>query len=183
MAFAEKRAGKYISYAATGMSVFIAGFLYFKGLQKPEYFTASMTVNHHNSGYAKNPLSCYDCHGEPQTPVSLGEIMTCYTAKCHGELQPNTNRNEGIQILEDGRVYMTQFDDFEERANHYLEIHEAVKEMRCTDCHKEHEPYKAEFPPGFGPYQPKSANVIQEPKEKAEIEEIAAFVEGHVNRL
>ncbi|MCC5877772.1 MAG: hypothetical protein JJU11_16245 [Candidatus Sumerlaeia bacterium] len=132
-AIVEKRAPVALSIAASIAAVAFCGYLWYAGAENPRVYHSNMAFNYHNQYSAF--LTCYDCHRPEKSRYGMALEMSCHTAGCHGEYDPSTSREDAFAMkLEEWGYYP----DAEERANHFLDLHEAFSHQECWTCHAEH---------------------------------------------
>lgn len=151
----EKRVSAQLSVGAMIVATAITGWLWSKGLDNPRNYVASMAINNH-SRYGYRIDDCHACHRPVEGAVAFKTALGCYTSYCHGEFLPTTDDELAMRFA---MKQYTQFPDAEERARHYLGLHEAAKGMECWECHKEHSPYTPIFPDGWTTYENRDRGV------------------------
>jgi hypothetical protein len=151
MAVQEKLNPTYMSIVACVAALAVTGWLAVSGERHPRRYTSHMAINHHN-GYGRE-YACRECHvpggGFFLTP-------TCVTSSCHGELQPETNMEQGTAMLfaawrEAGVMTPSTEEEMAKRAEVYLKTHRKATYTECWDCHSEHQPQKLKGEAGESP--------------------------------
>ncbi|MGF1572359.1 MAG: hypothetical protein ACFCU1_04740 [Sumerlaeia bacterium] len=155
MGIREQRAGRLISYSATALSLLLAFYIYGQGKTDARKYLASMNVNHHSSYGGGKDLACSQCHVAELSIYGVGlkgGPITCSTTNCHGELLPETTREQAVEMYANSKSDENFFPYFAAQTQHHLDLHEAVNTQSCISCHTEHSERELIYPEGFVPF-------------------------------